>query len=337
MNDEYKRQFHENTCVIDLVSPLIAKEQYISSYSKGGVNIIGATLAVNDDCLKTMCTISEWLVRFRRLSSEITHVLHIQDINRAIEQNKVGIIFHFQNSTPLDDKIELVEIYYTLGVRVMQLTYNRKNAFGCGCEEEIDTGLTVEGQELIAEMNRVGMVIDLSHTGYKTSLEAIDYSNQPVILSHSNATKLCPSARNVPDELIERIAKQNGVIGLNAFPALVSKKSMQPNLAELIDHVDYIANLVGIDHISLGLDYYTGQWPYEDTETSLKNYNSFIKRGVWNPKNYPPPPHKYPIDLETPDKIANLTYQLFERGYSEENVKKILGENILRVFSETWK
>lgn len=173
MNDQHKKKFHENTCVIDLVSPLIAKEQYISSYRKGGVNIIGATIAVND--------------------------------------------------------------------------------------------------------------------------------------------------------------------GLNSFPALVSKKSIQPNLTELIDHVDYIANLVGIEHISLGLDYYTGQWPYEDAEKALKNYNYFINRGIWNPKNYPPPPHKYPIDLETPDKIANLTYKLFERGYSEENIRKILGENLLRVFSETWK
>jgi len=332
-----KKQFHQEAYVIDLVSPLIAKGQYISAYREGGVNIIGATIAVNDGCLKSVLTISEWFTRFRKLSDEITLILNVQDINRAVKENKIGIIFHFQNSTPLDDQMTLVEIYYRLGVRVMQLTYNKKNAFGSGCEEEVDAGLTREGESLIAEMNRVGMLIDLSHAGNRTTLEAIDHSDQPVILSHSNSARLCPSQRNVPDEVIKRIAAKRGVIGLNAFPAMVSKKSMQPDLADLIDHVDSIVNLVGIDYISLGLDYYTGQWPYQEDEISLKNYNSFVKCGVWNPQNYPPPPHKYPRGLETPDKIPNLTYQLFDRGYSEEDIKKILGENILRVFCEIWK
>jgi len=337
MNVKLAKEFHKKTCVIDLVSPLVAKEQYISTYQEGGVNIIGATIAVNDDCIKTLCTISEWFTRFRRLGKQIIHILHVQDIETAINQNKIGIIFHFQNSTPLDGKIELVELYYRLGVRVMQLTYNRQNAFGYGCEEEVDKGLTMEGRALIAEMNRVGMVIDLSHAGYKTTLDAIDCSNQPTILSHSNALSLCYSGRNVPDEVIKSVAKKKGVIGLNAFPALISRKSTQPDLTELINHVKYVRNLVGIDHISLGLDYYTGQWPFENDEAALKNYNSFVDRGVWNPKNYPPPPHKYPIDLETPDKIGNLTYQLLKNGFSEEDAKKILSGNLLRIFSQIWR
>ncbi len=177
----------------------------------------------------------------------------------------------------------------------------------------------------------------MSHAGYQTALDAIFASKQPVILSHSNAIAICPSDRNVPDELIQAVATSGGVIGLNGFTPLVAKGVEQATLDQLLDHAKYIANLVGVQHISLGLDYYTGQWPYVNTKEAIKNYNLNVKKGIWNPKNYPKPPHKWVEGLATPDKIANLKPALLARGFTEDEVKMILGANLLRVFSNVWK
>ena len=106
---------------------------------------------------------------------------------------------------------------------------------------------------------------------------------------------------------------------------------------QLLDHADAMRNLIGVDYLSLGLDYYTGQWPYVSDEATIKNYNSLIERSVWNAKNYPKPPHKYVAGLETPDKIGNLKPALLQRGYSEKDIAKILGGNFMRVFSKVWK
>ena len=210
--------------VIDLVSPLIANEKYIKKYQEGNFTAVGVTLAVNDGYHETLKTISKWRTRFKDRQSELIHIRTIDDIMTAYRQNKLGIIFHFQNSNPLDNTIDLVDTYYELGVRVMQLTYNSKNTFGCGCEVETDTGLTQQGYALIERMNEVGMLIDLSHAVYKTALDIIASSKKPVILSHSNAAAVCDFPRNVPDDVIYAIAQNNGVIGLNAFSPYNCKK-----------------------------------------------------------------------------------------------------------------
>lgn len=323
--------------IIDLVSPLIANEKYISKYQKGGFTAVGVTLAANDGYNKTIKTISAWKKRFKSMNRELIHIYTVDDIITAYRQGKLGIIFHFQGSSPLDNNLDLVNKYHKLGVRVMQLTYNSRNTFGCGCEVEIDTGLTKEGYALVERMNQVGILIDVSHAGYKTALDIIGASKKPVVLSHSNAAALCPSARNVPDEVIYAIAEKDGVIGLNAFSPLITKNVPQATLDQFLDHIDYIVKLVGIDHVSLGLDYYTGQWPYVNDEEAIRNYNFNIKKGIWTADTYPMPPHKYVNGIETPDKIVNLKPALLKRGYSERDIEKIFGKNLIRVFSEVWK
>jgi len=314
---------------------LIARERYITEYQKGGFTCVGVTLSVNNNREKTLKTISEWEDRFAYMRDELLHILDVKDIQRAHEENKLGILFHFQNTAPLEGDLGMVEQYHDLGVRVMQITYNGSNQFGCGCEVK-DTGLTELGHELVDEMNKTGMVVDVSHAGYKTALDAITSSQVPVILSHSNALTLCQSDRNVPDEVIQEIAKNGGAIGLNGFTPLVTKDVEQADLNQLLDHAEYIAKMVGVEHLSLGLDYYTGQWPYVSTEVAVKNYNLNIKRGIWKVKNYPKPPHKWVDGLETPDKIGNLKPALLERGFTNKEVNKILAGNLVRVFSNVW-
>ncbi len=322
--------------LIDLVSPLLARDKYIPEYRKGNFSVVGVTIAVNDGYDKTKNSINEWKKRFIEMQDAILHVRSVNDIYKAHSNQKLGIILHFQNTAPLEENISRIEEFYALGVRVMQLTYNSKNAFGCGCEVEVDTGLTDLGCKLIDKMNSVGMLLDLSHAGYKTAQEAIEYSKQASIFSHSNAYALCNSDRNIPDTLIDLIHQKKGCIGVNAFPYVVAKKG-QPSLDLFIDHIDYITERIGIDFVSLGLDYYTGQYPYVSTKAAVANYDSLIKRGIWNTRNYPKPPHKYPKGIETPATILNLKKGLIQRGYSTENILKIMGENLIGLFSKVWK
>jgi membrane dipeptidase len=283
-----------------------------------------------------MRNIATWYARLRRRSNQLLHVTTIADIRRVKAEGKLGILFHFQNSLPVQDDLGLVEIYYRLGVRMLQITYNRRNFVGDGCEEPSDAGLSDFGVQLIKEMNRVGMVVDLSHTGYRTTMEAMEVSEAPVVFSHANVRALCDTNRNLRDDQIKAAAARGGVIGLCGFPAFVSN-SRPPTLEDLLAHCDYIANLVGTDHIGIGLDYFQGQAPYASLDQAQRMYQANIASGRWKPETYPPPPFEYPRGLETPARLSNLTRALLERGYTQNEVQNILGGNFLRVFTQVWK
>ncbi len=172
-------------------------------------------------------------------------------------------------------------------------------------------------------MNKLGMVVDLSHVGYKTSMEAMEASESPVIFSHSNAWKVSPSKRNIKDDQIKALAKKKGVIGVVNYPGFV--KWENPTLNDLLDHVDYIANLAGTDHIGIGFDF--------SEPGDLESY----KYWGYDPDTYLIPPWDHPKGLEDISKAPNFTQGLIDRGYPEKDIKKILGENFLRVYKEVWK
>jgi membrane dipeptidase len=207
---------------------------------------------------------------------------------------------------------------------------------GDGCEEADDAGLSAFGRQVIREMNRVGMVVDLSHTGHRTTMEAMEASTAPCIFSHANARAVHPSRRNITDAQIDAVAAAGGVIGLNGFPAFVSRRR-RPTLDDLLRHADHIAERVGVDHLSVGIDYYQGQWPFADARKARALYAERLAQGRWRPESYPPPPWRYPAGIEVPSKLPALTAGLRRRGYSERDVRKILGENLLRVFRRVWK
>jgi membrane dipeptidase len=236
------------------------------------------------------------------------------------------LILHFQGTEALEYEPGLLEVWWRLGVRVVQLAYNRRNPFCDGCEEPEDGGLSTLGARLVSELNRLGMLIDISHTGTRSALEAIEASAAPVVASHANALAVHASRRNLPDELIRAIAESGGVIGMNAFPFFVGPGD-PPTLDQLIDHVEYIDALVGPGHVGLGLDYY---------EMTRASYDAYVAAGIWSPENYPPPPYEYPAGIERPSGLPALTGRLLERGYDEQAVRGILGENWLRVYGEVW-
>ena len=332
-------RLHQESIVIDGACPLLGHQDYYRNWMAGGATAALATVGYGLPGLgamgQTLKNIGAWFRRFREHPDQLRPVWSVKDIHQAKNDGQLGIIFHFQGSLPFEDDLNSLEVFYRLGLRVVQLCYNTADQVGCGCTVAEDTGLTGFGREVITEMNRLGLVVDCAHTGTRTTLEALEVSRTPVIVSHANSRAVCDSNRNLTDDLIRAIAANGGVVGLNGYPAFVST-NIRPGLNDLLDHADHIMALVGPDHLSLGLDYFEYQAGVVDEATAQVVYDYLLESGAWAPGEYPPPPWHFPQGVEMPEKLPNLTAGLLDRGYQEEDIRKILGLNLLRVFDQVW-
>ncbi|MDD5014712.1 MAG: membrane dipeptidase [Atribacterota bacterium] len=337
--EERYLRIHKEAIVFDACSPLaFSRPEYIDEWIKGGATAIAPTIMqwLDEMCHDAIRNIASFLKVISSRSDSLMQVNKVEDFYRAKEEKKLGMVFAFQSTTPLEHNLNLIELYQRLGLRLILLAYNRKNFVGDGCEERTDCGLSKFGIAAIKEMNRAGITIDCAHTGFRTTMEAIEVSEKPVIFSHANSRVVCNNPRNIIDEQAIAVAKKGGVIGVNGYPAFVAKKE-QPTIGDLIDHIDHYNKIIGIDHIGIGMDYWPGQDGVLGKEEQRKMYKQLIDSGVWTKEAYPYAINYYPKDMEMPSKLPNLTKNLLARGYSEEDVKKILGLNFLRVFKETWK
>jgi membrane dipeptidase len=322
---ERASKIHREAIVIDAACPGPYWRAHRDDWVAGGATACALTVGWPGPVREALYDIAD-LFRIVRETSGLRLAMSAADIRAAKAEGELAVILHFQGAEPVEYEPGLLEVYWRMGVRVVQLAYNRRNPLCDGCEELRDAGLSVLGRRMIAEMNRLGILIDVSHTGVRSSLEAIDASNAPCVASHSNAAAVHANRRNLPDDVIKAIAGGGGVIGINGFPSFVAPTD-RPTLDQFIDHIVYIDTLVGPGHVGLGIDYYEG---------SRAEYDAAIASGVWSADNYGPPPYLYPVGLERPSGLPALTMRLFERGYDEEAVRGILGENWLRVYGEVW-
>ncbi|TIT69824.1 MAG: peptidase M19, partial [Mesorhizobium sp.] len=184
-------------------------------------------------------------------------------------------------------------------------------------------------------MNHVRMIVDCSHTGVQTTIDAIEHSSAPVIISHANAKSVYPSPRNISDEMIKAIAGNGGTIGVVGFPGFVSADK-RPTIDQFIDHIVHMCDLVGTQHITLGIDYYGHQYPYAEDRAAMMMYENALADNSWSPNAYPPPPHIYPAGIETPKSMRALTDALLRRGFEADDIRKIYGENLLRIYETIW-
>jgi membrane dipeptidase len=325
---------HSAAIVIDGVCPLAEDPSYLDWYRQGGVTALAPTVGGWEGARATLGRLAKWSHLFN-MRSDLLLARKAADIGHAKRTGRLGLFLHFQGADPIEDDLDLVDLYRELGVGVVQLTYNVRNRVGDGCEEPSDAGLSRFGRQLIRRLNEAKVIVDCAHTGLRTSLEAIEESSAPVILSHANAQAIHDVPRNVPDELIRAIAASGGIIGVNGFPGFLANVS-RPSLEQLIEHIDHIAQIVGVDHVGLGLDYYAGQAGVAPDEVALAAYEREVRAGRWSPRSYPRPPHYYPSGIETPRTLQNLTAALRVRGYSEDDVTRILGANWLRVMHQVW-
>ncbi len=326
---------HRDAIVIDLTCPLAKEPRYVDWWRESGTTAMAPTITgMTGNASGGFTMIGGWH-RYVRERDDTVIVQHAGDITRAKQEGKLGLILHCQGTALIEDELDLVDAYHAAGLRVVQLCYNRKNLVGDGASERTDAGLSHFGVALIQRLNALGMVVDCAHTGERTSLDAIDTSSAPVIISHANARGLHNNRRNISDDLIRAIAQSGGVIGTVGFPAFLVSHG-QPSLDRFIDDIAYKADLVGIDHVGIGIDYYLGQHPVEDDATALARYEALVRNGLWRPDEYPPPPYIYPEGIETPRTLANLTKRLVERGFHDTDVRKVLGLNWMRVFTNVW-
>ena len=328
------QDLHSEAIVIDAVCPLLSNKSYLEWYKEGGATAVAPTVASGENAGEALRAVGGWL-RFVRNRDDLLLVRQAGDIERAKQAGKLGIFLHFQGTDPLENDIDLVDAFKAAGVGIIQLTYNVKNRVGDGGSERTDSGLSYFGLEFVKRCNEVGVIVDCSHTGYRTTMDAIEASTKPVVFSHANAKAVAASPRNIADDQIKAVAATGGLVGIVGFPSFVAD-STAPTLDQFIDHIDYDVNLVGIDHVGLGIDYYLGQHLVADEEAARRVYDDMIVTGRWRPEAYPPPPHRFPRGIETPRTLPALTARLLERGYKPDDVKKILGGNWMRVFREIW-
>jgi membrane dipeptidase len=331
-------KLHRESIVVDAVCPLLRGQKYTDWYAEGGVTIAAPTVGAMEGIDATMRSVAAWNAFIARNSGnagKVVQVASVAEMRRAKKEGRLGLLFHFQGTDPIEDDLDMVHAYKALGVGIMQLCYNVRNRVGDGADERQDTGLSYFGVEMVKVMNEARVIVDTAHTGIRTSFDALEVSERPVICSHGNPRKVKESHRNLPDDLMKAIAAQGGVIGMVGFPAFVAD-SKKPTLDQFIDHIAYTADLVGIDHVGLGIDYYNGQHLVMPDDEAKAYYDALIASGKWRPGTYPPPPHHYPEGIETPRTLPKLTRRMIERGFSAVDTRKVLGENWLRVYETVW-
>lgn len=252
----------------------------------------------------------------------------VADIEMAKESGKLAIFFDIEGGKAVEPHPGLVEIYYRLGVRWMLIAYNKNNRLGGGCQDS-DTGLTDYGRLIIDEMERVGMVLCCSHTGYTTALEAMEYSRNPVIFSHSNPRAVYDHERNIPDELMLACARTGGVVNINGIGMFLGYDSNTggDNATEtILRHIDYTASLIGPEHVGLGLDYVFDISGVEKSMASRPDI--FPPEKGYDAKKFP---------MVEPERFPLIAEGLLKMGYSDVHVQGILGNNNLRIAKHVWE
>jgi len=321
---------YHNSIVIDATAPILVNDEDWPKWQQGGVTCAFATLTRDRggaNMPSVITSIGSWLAKIRRYADRMLLATNVVDIERAKREGKLAVVFHFQNGAPLEYDLNLVEVYHRLGVRAIQLTYNVKNQIGDGCLERTNAGLSDLGVAAVKEMNRLGILVDLSHTGEQTTLDAMDVSEKPVAFTHANAKKVCDHPRNLTDRQMRRLADLGGIMGLNGFPPFVRAGVEAPTVDDLLDHLDYIVRTIGIDHVGLGLDYFHAE---------RSDYEKRLASGEWKASDYPPPPWNYPRGIDDASRLGAIAPAMAKRGYSDSDIVKVLGENFMRVLRAVW-
>jgi len=283
----------------------------------------------------SVAEIGQWDSRLRHQSRDFLKVLTSADILRARAEKKVGIIYGFQNGAMLGNRVERVDVFADLGVRVIQLTYNPANQIGDGCMAPENRGLSSFGREVVERLNANQVMVDLSHSGEKTCLEAARVSRQPISINHTGCRALTDSPRNKSDEELRLVASRGGFVGIYFMPFLNPRSVATAE--DVVAHIDHAVQVCGEDHVGIGTD---GAITGVDDMTAFrariaKEVAERRKAGVSatgeNPDTLP-----FVADLQGPTQFRDLAERLRKRGYKQGRVEKILGRNFLDYAREVW-
>jgi membrane dipeptidase len=293
-------------------------------WKAAGVDFVSLTLAVRGEGARlALERIGRVTACVRAHADEFALAASVDDVLRARERGRLALGLHFQETWPFE-RLEMVEVFYDLGVRHALLAYNLRNLTGDGCAERADAGLSWYGVDLIGEMNRVGMLVDCTHTGYRTTMEAMELSSAPTIFSHSNPYGVYPHYRNIKDDQIKACAAAGGVIGVNGLRHFLGAGGTIAD--RMLACVRYLSDLVGPEHVGIGLDHVPGD---ADTRSAALALHRRL---------HPAPElGQLPREYAPVTVLSELVRLLLADGFGDDDVRGILGGNFQRVARQVWR
>lgn len=296
----------------------------LARYRQAGVDVVVLNIGFGEqgieDHVRVLAAFRAWL---KDRPDEFQLIDTVDDIEQARRQGKLAVAFDMEGANGIADQPSLLGLYYDLGVRWMLMAYNRHNRVGSGCHDDEDSGLTSYGRRVLDEMARVGMVACCTHTGHRTTMDVMAYSSRPVIFSHSNPRAVHDHPRNITDEAMRACAATGGVVGLNGIGLFLGRNDNSPDT--FVRHVDHAVQLIGAEHVGLGLDYVFDQAELDDYVTTMAATfprNSGYERG---------------IRMVAPEQLEPIVDRLLQMGYSDAALAGILGGNLMRVARQVWR
>lgn len=320
-------QLHRDALIFDGLVVSKWSRAVFEAMHAGGLTAANCTCSIWENFRQSIANLTEWNRFFAENADLLTPVRTVADIHRAKQQNKVGICLGWQNTSGIEDRLDYLEHFKSLGIGVMQLTYNTQNYVGSGCYESRDGGLSDFGREVISEMNRLGILVDLSHVGAKTSDDAIRFSRKPVCYSHCLPLALKQHQRNKSDDQLRVIADHGGFVGVTMFSPFL-KHGPNSTLDDYLEAIEHVIAIVGEDQVGIGTDFTQGHdAPFFEWITRDKGYARKLTdfgtianpEGMRELKDYP-----------------NLTAAFVRAGWSEQRIRKILGLNWINFLGKVW-
>ena len=308
-------------------------EKIFRQLREGQVDAIHVTISYHENFRETVLNFEQWNRWFERFPDLIMKGLVATDIDRARASNRTAVFFGFQNPSPIEDDIGLVEIVHTLGARFMQLTYNNQSLLATGCYESIDSGITRMGKQVIKEMNRVGLVVDMSHSADQSTIEAADLSERPIAITHANPHEWAPALRNKRDEVIRAVTQNGGMLGFSIYPHHLKDKSAC-TLESFCQMIANTAEKYGIEHLGIGTDLCQDQ---PDSVVEWMRVGRWTKdidygEGTVDNAGFPPMPTWFKDNRD----FDSIESGLRAVGLSADETAAVMGGNWYRFFSENF-
>ena len=314
----------------DLLDEIIASGMRCCVITAGNPGLYGA------DAFEDMkAEIAAYEAHIDAMSTRLSRIRSVADIDRAEAAKTIGLVYYPQNATPLERDLGRLDTLYDLGVRILQLTYNHRNLLGDGSAERTNAGLSTYGLEVVERMNEIGMLVDVSHSGEQTTLEAIRFSNAPIAITHAGCKAVFDHPRNKTDEALRGMADKGGVLGLVQLNPYLGPNERN-TLDDYLDHIDHAVNVCGIDHVGIGSD--REHRPIPDTAEEKQKLVDELARLYPDPSKMPPV--RWPFflsELNHPRRMETIMAGLDRRGYATSDIAKIMGGNWYRLFKAVWK
>ena len=308
-------------------------EDIFRQMNEGGVSAVHVTICYHEDFQEMVENVIAWNRLFEEYSDLIFQGRSSDDVLKGADEGRTAIIFGFQNCSPIEDNIGLVEICHQLGVRFMQLSYNNQSLLATGCYEEDDPGITRMGRQVISEMNRVGLVVDMSHSAARSTLEAIEISSRPIAITHANPLFWCDALRNKSDDVLKALAESGGILGFSMYPHHLKNKSACL-LEEFCEMIARTAEMIGVERIGMGSDLCQNQpdrvveWMRNGTWSTDRDFGE----GSAKSAGFPEQPEWFRDNRD----FINIFSCLRRKGFSENEVKRIAGLNWLEFFEKSF-